>query len=102
MEIGCRITANGALIYVTAALSPYQLAQLLVRARVIRGMELDINSSWPDYSTYDPPWRTASRRRQTGASSCVNRASPWTFFESTWPRDFITMSARSKPLKNIE
>jgi hypothetical protein len=26
---------------------------------------------------------------------------PWTFFESTWPRDFITMSARSKPLKNI-
>jgi len=33
------------------------------------GMELDINSSWPDYSTYDPPVANGSRRRQTGASS---------------------------------
>jgi len=100
---GVGITANGALIYVTGpALSPYQLAQLLVRARVIRGMELDINSSWPDYSTYDPPVANGLASPSNGSKLIASTVQgPWTFFESTWPRDFITMSARSKPLKNI-
>ena len=49
------ITADGALVYASGpALSPPQLADLLVRAGVVRGMELDINPSWPVFATYDP------------------------------------------------
>lgn len=94
---GVGVTANGALVYVTGpALSPYQLAHLLVRARVVRGMELDINSSWPDFSTYDPPVANGLASSSNGNKLIASTVQgPWTFFESTWPRDFITMSARS-------
>lgn len=95
---GVGVTSKGALIYVTGpALSPYQLAQLLVRARVVRGMELDINSSWPDFSTYDPPVANGLASSSNGSKLIASTVQgPWTFFESTWPRDFITMSARSQ------
>ena len=50
------ITADGALVYVAGpGLDPLQLADLLVRAGVVRGMELDINPNWPVLVTYDPP-----------------------------------------------
>jgi hypothetical protein len=53
---GLGITADGALVYaVGPALDPLQLAQLLVRAGVVRGMQLDINPAWPVFVTYDPP-----------------------------------------------
>lgn len=95
---GVGITRNGALVYVTGpALSPSQLADLLVRARVVRGMELDINSSWPDFSTYDPPVANGLAASSNGSKLIASTVQgPWTFFESTWPRDFFTMSARSK------
>jgi hypothetical protein len=95
---GVGITSKGALIYVTGpALSPYQLAQVLVRARVVRGMELDINSSWPDFSTYDPPVANGLASSSNGSKLIASTVlGPGTFFESTWSRDFITMSARSQ------
>lgn len=94
---GVGITANGALVYVTGpALSPSQLAQLLVRARVVRGMELDINSSWPDFSTYDPPLANGLASSSNGSKLIASTVQgPWIFFESTWARDFFTLSARS-------
>jgi len=47
------VTADGALVYVTGpALDPPQLARVLVRAGVVRGMELDINPFWPVLATY--------------------------------------------------
>ncbi|MGC1419127.1 MAG: hypothetical protein WA786_03270 [Acidimicrobiales bacterium] len=95
---GVGITSNGALVYVTGPnLSPFQLAHVLVRARVVRAMELDINSSWPDFSTYDPPAANGLASASNGSkliSSTVQ--GPWTFFDASWPRDFITMSARPK------
>ena len=93
---GVGITADGALVYVTGpALSPIQLAQLLVRARVVRGMELDINSSWPDFSTYDPSSANGLASSSNGSKLIASTVQgPWTFFEPTWARDFFTMSAR--------
>jgi hypothetical protein len=52
---GLGVTADGALVYaVGPALDPSQLALLLVRAGVMRGMELDINPSWPVFAAYRP------------------------------------------------
>ena len=93
---GVGITSNGALVYVVGKdLSPYQLAHLLVRARAVRGMQLDINSNWPDFATYDPPSANGLAAPGNGSKLLSTTVQgPWTFFEPTWPRDFITMSAR--------
>ena len=92
---GLGITADGALVYVAGpALDPLQLAQLLARAGAVRGMQLDINPYWPVLATYDPPGgglATPANGRKLLASTTQG---PWTFFEPTWARDFITMSAR--------
>jgi hypothetical protein len=92
---GLGITADGALVYVAGpALDPLQLAQLLVRAGAVRGMQLDINPHWPVFVTYDPPagGRAAAANGRKLLSATAQ--GPWTFFESSWARDFITMSAR--------
>jgi len=92
---GAGVTADGALVYVAGpALDPLQLARLLARAGVVRGMQLDINPYWPVFASYDPPPGTpaapANGRRLLRAST----QGPATFFQSSWARDFITMSAR--------
>ena len=50
------ITADGALVYVGGpALNITTLANLLVDAGAVRGMELDINTDWVSLATYAPP-----------------------------------------------
>ena len=92
---GLGITADGALVYAAGpALDPLQLAQLLVRAGVVRGMQLDINPDWPVFASYHPAaghLAAPSNGRRLLASTVQG---PATFFESWWARDFITMSAR--------
>jgi hypothetical protein len=92
---GLGVTGDGALVYVAGpALDPLQLAQLLVRAGVVRGMQLDINPDWPVFVSYDPPaggLAGPSSGRKLLASTVQG---PSTFFEPWWARDFITMSAR--------
>jgi hypothetical protein len=97
---GLGITAAGALVYATGPdLNPLQLAQLLVRAGATRAMELDINPDWTILATYDPPSPTGLASPQNGAGLVVGTVQgPWTFFEPTWARDFVTMSARSGPI----
>ena len=94
---GIGITAEGALVYaVGPGLDPLQLARLLARAGAVRAMQLDINPAWPVFVTYHP--RTArglaapanGRRLLAGTTQ-----GPATFFEASWARDFITMSARN-------
>jgi hypothetical protein len=91
---GAGVTADGALVYAAGpALTPLQLARLLVRAGVIRGMELDINPNWPVFATYDPPSSNGLAAPSNGSSlrpSSVQTAA--TFFDPVWARDFITMS----------
>ncbi len=94
---GVGITANGALVYVTGpSLSPFQLAHLLVRARAVRGMQLDINPNWPDFATYNPPTARGFAAPTNGSKLLASTVQgPWTFFNPIWARDFITMSARA-------
>jgi len=94
---GVGVTADGALVYVTGpSLTPLQLAQLLVRARVVRGMELDVNPYWTFLATYRPadPGGPASPANGTRlvATSIQGPATP---FEPAWARDFVTVSART-------
>jgi hypothetical protein len=89
------VTTAGALVYVQGpALDPRQLAALLVRARVLRGMELDINPSWPVFATYDPASAHGLATPSNGHLLTATVRGPDTFFEASWARDFITMSAR--------
>lgn len=92
---GAGVTAVGALVYCAGpGLSPSQLAQLLVQAGVIRGMELDINPNWPVFATYGPSAPNGLAAPSNGSSlqpSSVQNAA--TFFDPAWARDFITMSA---------
>jgi Phosphodiester glycosidase len=93
---GLGITADGALVYAAGpALDPLQLAQLLVRAGAVRGMQLDINPDWPVFVSYDPlagALAGPSNGRKLLSSTVQG---PSTFFESWWARDFVTMSARA-------
>jgi hypothetical protein len=92
---GLGITADGALVYVAGpALDPLQLAELLVRAGAVRGMQLDINPYWPVFVAYDPPSGRPAAWTNGRKLLAVMTQGPWTFFEPTWARDFITMSAR--------
>jgi hypothetical protein len=93
---GTGVTANGALVYVAGpALDPLQLAQLLVQAGVVRGMELDINPSWPVFASYAPPVGAPAAPGNGASMQPASVQGPATFFEAAWARDFITMSARA-------
>jgi hypothetical protein len=59
-------------------------------------MELDINSNWPDFSTYDPPAANGLASATNGSRLLASTVQgPSTFFEPSWARDFITMSAKA-------
>lgn len=89
------VTADGALVYTQgSALDPTQLAKLLVRAGVVRGMELDINPDWPVFATYDPASGHGLATPSNGHLLTATVRGPDTFFDASWARDFITMSAR--------
>ncbi len=92
---GAGVTANGALVFAAGpALTPLQLAQLLVHAGVIRGMELDINPNWPVLATYDPSPQNGLAAPLNGSALQPNSVqNAATFFNPAWARDFITMSA---------
>jgi hypothetical protein len=93
------VTADGALVYATGpGLSPLQLAQLLVQAHAVRGMQLDINPYWTVLATYDPPTPDGLASAANGSKlHWLTTQGPWTFFDPRWNRDFITMSARPGP-----
>lgn len=93
---GAGVTADGALVYVVGpALDPLQLAQLLARAGVVRGMQLDINPSWPVFASYAPAQAGGLAAPSNGSKLLAStEQGPWTFFEPWWARDFVTMSAR--------
>ena len=90
------ITANGALVYIGGpGLNITSLANLLVRAGAVRGMELDINTDWVNLATFKPstPHGLASPANGTDLLSGMV-GQPDRYFASWWARDFFTMSAR--------
>jgi hypothetical protein len=92
---GLGVTANGALVYaVGPALDPLQLAEVLVRAGVVRGMELDINPGWPVFAAYRPATPEGLAAPANGTKLLATRLGASIFFQSSYARDFITISAR--------
>ena len=89
-------TANGALVYVGGpGLNITTLADLLVRAGAVRGMELDINTDWVDMATFNPGTPNGLASPANGRNLLSNMVgAPSRYFESWWARDFFTMSAR--------
>lgn len=97
---GLGVTAGGALVYAAGpALDPLQLAQLLVRAGVTRGMELDINPGWPVFAAYRPAAPGGLAAPPNGTRLLATRLGPATFFQASYARDFVTMSARPPSVK---
>jgi hypothetical protein len=96
---GVGVTADGALVYVAGpGLAPAQLAELLARAGVVRGMELDINPNWPVFVASAPTPPNGPAAPANGASLQPSSVQgPSTFFNPAWARDFVTMSARRAP-----
>jgi hypothetical protein len=95
---GLGVTKDGAIVYVGGpALSISDLANVLVRAGAVRGMQLDINTGWVQYSTYRGPLGAPLNGANAAAllSSMPNGSR---YFESWWNRDFFTMSLRSNEL----
>ena len=53
---GLGVTADGALVYVGGSgLSIVDLANVLARAGAVRAMEMDINTAWVNFTSFDPP-----------------------------------------------
>jgi hypothetical protein len=58
-------------------------------------MELDINPYWTVFATYSPSMPTGLASPQNGADLLPDMiVSPARFFDPSWDRDFITVSAR--------
>jgi hypothetical protein len=95
---GLGVTADGALVYVVGPLlDPLQVADLLVRAGAVRGMQLDINPSWPVFASFRPATADGLAAPSNGTSLIDTPRGPATFFSPAYARDFITMSARPLP-----
>ncbi len=92
---GLGVTANGALVYVGGpGLDIADLATILVRAGAVRAMELDINTDWVNFSTYQPQIPGGPATPTNGTELLAGMTgTPGRYFQSWWARDFITMSA---------
>jgi Phosphodiester glycosidase len=94
---GVGITADGALVYAGGpGLNITTLADILARAGAVRAMELDINTDWVNFATYDPRAATGPATPANGTDLLPGMyGQPGRYFESWWSRDFFTMSART-------
>ena len=96
---GVGITASGALVYAGGpGLNITTLAGILARAGAVRAMELDINTDWVNFATYNPHNPTARAAPANGRDLLPGMyGQPDRYFQSWWSRDFFTMSARTPP-----
>jgi len=95
------VTSDGALVYVGGPdLDAVDLARLLVRAGAVRAMELDINSEWVNFATFDPatPHGVATIANARDLLPSTDMSGAYRYFMSYWERDFFTLSARPRPL----
>jgi Phosphodiester glycosidase len=92
---GLGVTASGDLVYVSGPINIVDLANTLVRAGAVRAMVLDMNPLWPVFATYSPSSPTGLAAPGNGTTLLANMIqTPARFFQPTYSRDFITMSAR--------
>jgi hypothetical protein len=91
---GLGVTTSGALVYVGGpGLDAISLASLLVKAGVVRGMELDINTDWVNFTAYSLPAGAIRATPADGSTLLRNMSGgPGRYFLPSWNRDFFTMS----------
>ena len=91
---GLGVTRDGALVYAEGPMSIVDLARVLVRAGAVRAMALDMNPFWTIFAYYSPASPTGLAAPGNGHrlnSTMVQ--SPDRFFQASYARDFVTMSA---------
>jgi len=94
---GLGVTSDGALVYVGGpSLSISDLANVLVRAGAVRGMELDINTDWVQFSAFTGPLNTPINGSNGTSLESAMAGKPSRYFANWWTRDFYTMTLRSK------
>jgi hypothetical protein len=92
---GVGVTADGALVYVGGpGLNITTLADVLARAGAVRAMELDINTSWVNFSTYAPAAVGVAASGDNGSTLLGDMSGGAARYFTAWNRDFVTMSAR--------
>ena len=83
---GVGVDANGALVLAQARVSPQGLADALVAAGAVRGMQLDINPDWTSMVLYTPnPDGSVSGYRTMGSGG------PGGLYLSPYARDFFAV-----------
>jgi hypothetical protein len=97
---GLGITPSGALVYVGGpGISLSDLADVMLRAGVEEGMELDYGLDWVQFSSFTG----LADHVITGANGTSLLSSmpgaPSRYFGSFWAHDFITMSLRDNELR---
>ena len=62
----------------------------------MRAMELDINTDWVNFATYNPAAPDGAASADNGTDFLSSMAGTATrYFQPCWSRDFFTMSART-------
>jgi phosphodiester glycosidase len=97
---GLGITKSGALVYVGGpSMSLSDLANVMLRAGVEEGMELDYGLDWVQLSTYAAKPGTVIDGSAGTSLLPSMPGTPDRYFGSYWAHDFFTMSLRSNELK---
>jgi len=92
---GLGVTAHGDLVYVAGPMDVVDLAAVLVRAGAVRAMTLDMNPWWTVFATYSPLGASGPATPANGTDLLPTMAQgPGRFFQVSYARDFVTMSAR--------
>jgi hypothetical protein len=87
---GVGVTANGDIVWVGGpGLSPLTLAQTLLWAGAIRGMQLDINPDWVSFATF-----ASNSSGTTGTNLMSNMYFPASHYLTPFWRDFIAVFRR--------
>jgi hypothetical protein len=95
---GLGVTQDGAIVYVGGpAMSISDLANVLVLAGAVRGMQLDINTGWVQFAAFDGPIGT-SLNGSNSSALLGSMPDGSRYFDTWWNRDFFTMSLRSTEL----
>jgi len=88
-------TASGNLVYVEGEMNIVSLAKILLDAGAVNAMVLDMNPAWPFFSWYTPSTANGPATLTNGGLlNTYMTPKPQRIFESSYNRDFITLSAR--------
>lgn len=83
---GVGVDANGALVVAQARVTPQGLADALVAAGAVRGMQLDINPDWVSFALYE-----ANADGSASGTRVMGTGGPGNLWLSPYSRDFFAV-----------